>query len=132
MIPNRYPPRRMEVGAKRMKLKRKQIKSGNLLDMRPKRLYGHVSEDDGRVSVQIPRFGARWMRWLQKRLKRPYVLLHLDEVGTAVWLSCDGAKTVHEIGRQLEGRFGEKISPVWDRLPRFIGTLHSGRLIRFE
>ena len=59
-------------------------------------------------------------------------MLHLDDVGTEVWLSCDGTKTVHEIGKDLERKFGKKVTPVWDRLPRFIGTLHSGKLIRFE
>lgn len=115
-----------------MKLKRRNIKSTNFLDLKPTRLCSYVPEDEGKVSVQIPRFESKWMGWLQRRLRRPYVMLRLDEVGSAVWLSCDGEKTVHEIGCDLESKFGKKVAPIWERLPRFIGTLHSGRLIELK
>ncbi len=64
------------------------------------------------------------MGWLQRRLRRPYVQLHLDAVGSTVWLASDGERTVSDIGERLRERFGEDIEPVWDRLALFVRHMH--------
>lgn len=84
------------------------------------------------VSIQIPRFRSRWMGWLQCRLRRPYLQLHLDPIGTTVWLACDGEHSVADIGALLRDRFGPDIEPVWDRLALFVRHLARGRLIALE
>ncbi len=129
----------------------------NLLDMRPRRLCDHVPRPaaangtaaergaknaagppaSGRdaipcVSIRIPRFRSRWMGWLQRRLRRPYLQLHLDPVGTTVWLACDGEHSVADIGALLRDRFGPDIEPVWDRLALFVRHLARGALIELE
>ena len=104
------------------------VESPNLLDLRPRRLVQHRL--DGTLAVVlVPRFRARWMGWLQRRLKNPHIKLHLDELGTAVWIRCDGQRTVGQIGEQLRAEFGEKIEPVWDRLALFLRRMRQGRLI---
>jgi hypothetical protein len=100
----------------------------NLLDLKPRRLMSHEMEGD-RAVVLIPRFRARWLGWLQRRLRRPHVKLRLDDVGTAFWLSCDGATTLEQIGRTLQARFGEQVEPVWDRLALFVRQMHHGGLL---
>ena len=112
-------------------LKSKQIMGKNLLDLRPRRLFEHT-ERDGKISVQVPRFRSPLMAWFQKRLRRPYLELHLDELGSHVWLACDGHQTVEDIGRTLRERFGESIEPVWDRLGLFIQHIYKGQLIALE
>jgi hypothetical protein len=84
------------------------------------------------VSIQIPRFRSRWMGWLQCRLRRPYLQLHLDPIGTTVWLACDGEHSVADIGALLRDRFGPDIEPVWERLALFVRHLARGRLIALE
>lgn len=87
---------------------------------------------DGKVSVQIPRFRSRLMAWYQRRLKRPHLELQLDEIGSAVWLACDGQRNVAQIGDSLRQRFGERVEPVWDRLALFVQHMCKGELIVLE
>jgi hypothetical protein len=103
----------------------------NLLDLRPIRLLEHRMEED-RVTVLIPKYRSRWMGWLQRRLSRPYFRLHLDPVGTAVWLDCDGNRTVSDIGKRLKDKFGEDVEPLWDRLALFFRQMRKGRLIELR
>ena len=81
------------------------------------------------VVVQVPRFRSRWMGWLQRRLSKPFYQLHLDKIGSTVWLACDGESTVGDIGKRLKDRFGDEIEPLWDRLALFIRQMRSGKLI---
>jgi len=103
----------------------------NLLDLKPVRLMEHLMDND-LVVVQIPRFRSRWMGWLQGRLKKPCYQLHLDKIGSTVWLACDGESTVGDIGKRLKDRFGEEIEPLWDRLALFIRQMRSGKLIELK
>ena len=103
----------------------------NLLDLKPVRLMEHLMDND-LVVVQIPRFRSRWMGWLQRRLKKPCYQLHLDKIGSTVWLACDGESTVADIGNRLKERFGEEIEPLWDRLALFIRQMRSGKLIELK
>ncbi len=100
----------------------------NLLDLTPVRLFEHRLEED-KVIVLIPKYRSRWMSWLQRRLKRPFYLLHLDEIGSAFWLACDGQRNISAIGARLKERFGEDIEPVWDRLALFVRHMRKGKLI---
>jgi hypothetical protein len=103
----------------------------NLLELRPVRLMEHRIEGD-LVVVQVPRFRSRWMGWFQRRLKKPCFQLHLDKIGSSVWLACDGESTVGDIGKRLKDRFGEEIEPLWDRLALFIRQMRSGKLIELR
>jgi hypothetical protein len=106
-------------------------KDRNLLDLKPVRLMEHT-EAEGRVSVLVPRFRSRWLGFLQRRLRKPCVQLHLDEVGSAVWLACDGQRSVGQIGQALQERFGPQLDPIWDRLGLFVRHLHRGQLIALD
>ncbi len=84
------------------------------------------------VVVQIPRFRSRWMGWVQRRLKKPCYQLHLDKIGSAVWLGFDGESAVADIGKRLKDRFGDDIEPLWDRLALFIRQMCAGKLIELK
>jgi hypothetical protein len=103
----------------------------NLLDLKPRRLVAHEMEGD-RAVILIPRFRARWMGWFQRRLKNPHVKVRLDDVGTAVWLGCDGQTSLAQIGRDLQARFGERVEPIWDRLALFVRQMKRGRLLELK
>lgn len=72
------------------------------------------------------------MQWLQSRLKKPFIKVNLDEIGSAVWLLIDGHRKVFEIGHEMEVRFGEKIQPVNERLGLFLGNLKKNKFITWE
>lgn len=82
--------------------------------------------------LHVPRFRARWLQWLMKRLKKPYIRLGFDQFGSATWKLIDGQRTVIEISAALEKEFGEKIQPAKERVGMFIGTLHKNRFITLE
>ncbi len=108
-------------------MKRKKTER-NLLDLKPLRLFEHKLDGE-RATVLVPKYRTCWMQWLQRRLARPFWKLHLDEIGTAVWLECDGQRTVAEIGTHLKNEFGEAIEPVWERLPAFLRQMRRSELI---
>jgi len=95
----------------------------------PRACVEHEVGEEGIVSLLVPRFRVSWMQWLQKRLKRPHIKVKLDEVGSAVWQLIDGARTVAQIGGELEHRFGEKIHPTSERLGMYLGILRRNKFI---
>jgi hypothetical protein len=104
----------------------------NLLELVPERLIGFETVDEERVFLHAPRFRARWVRRLiEPRMKKPYIRVKLDEIGSAVWLACDGKTDVGRIATDLRARFGEAIEPCNDRLAMFIGGLVRARFLRF-
>lgn len=98
----------------------------------PAALIDHTVDDEGNLFLLVPRFRASWMQWLQKRLKKPHIKVKLDEIGAAVWLLMDRRRTVHEIGRELEKQFGQKIQPLEQRLGLFMGALRKNRFVALE
>lgn len=98
-------------------------------DLRPRRLC-RWEEKDGRVALLRPRFGRGWLgRRLQAVFNpRPYRVL-LDEVGSFIWLRCDGEARVESIAAAMKERFGGKVEPVEDRLVSFLQSLLRGRFV---
>lgn len=52
-----------------------------------------------------------------------YKKLELDEYSSAVFLEIDGEKTVEEVGKKLELKFGEKVNPLYERLLLFLNHI---------
>ncbi len=104
----------------------------NLFDLSPKREVEHRMEENGRVTLLVPRFQFAWMRkFFLPRGKNPHVLVALDEFGSHVWLASDGSATVGRIAENLRETFGEKAEPVYDRTAVFIQNLLRHRFISF-
>jgi hypothetical protein len=104
----------------------------NLLDLIPQRIIEHEIGSDDLVILLAPRFKNAFLRkHLQPRLKRPFLKVNLDEIGSAVWLLCDGKRSVGEIAEPLRERFRETIEPCYDRLGQFMQHLEANRFICF-
>lgn len=95
----------------------------NLLELVPRRQCEYDIDEDGRVTVKIPRFKHNWMKNLVPSWKSPYIRTKLDEVGSFVWKQCDGKTAVHDIGERMLEEFGEEIEPVYERLKVFFKQL---------
>jgi hypothetical protein len=105
-------------------------RGANLLDFVPERTKSFRNEANGLVTVLVPRFGDSSVgRFVQGFLGRPPVSLRLDEVGTAVWLLCDGRRSVYEIGGCLQEKFGDRIEPVYERLAFFLRRMRKAGII---
>lgn len=104
----------------------------NYLDLKPLRNEKIPwSEKDGKVTLEIENKGV-WNRIFQKLFKKPRVsYIHLDEIGSFVWPMLDGEKTVLEIGKAVEARFGEKANPLYERLVKYFEILKSYHFVYF-
>ena len=94
------------------------------------RKIGWEDGPESRAVLLIPRF--RWgplAKWLQPRLKRPFIKVKLDDIGSFVWKSCDGKATFTDIAGAMREKFGEKTEPAEDRLKKFLLTLRNNKFI---
>lgn len=109
------------------------MKHISALDLIPVRQHPFDKDKDNRVTVRVPKFRNKTMaRFLLPRQKSPFFSIHLDELGSAVWLSIDGEKNVQEICDRLSEKFGEKIKPAEERIPFFVSKLYQERYILFR
>lgn len=113
--------------------KKKKNDQINYLDLTPVKKYNFEIEENGFVSVLIPRFTNKFLvRYLSPRLKSPYVKAKLDEFGSQTWLEIDGVQNVHNIAQKLLNRNGEKIQPINERLTKFLTQLYNYNFITFN
>jgi len=113
---------------------RKKIDTSiNYLELTPVRNYDHVIEENGLVSVFVPKFDIKWIDTMMSRIvKSRFFKAKLDEFGTATWLEMDGNKSVQLISSHLSQKFGEKINPVDERLTKFLTELYKYNFITFK
>jgi hypothetical protein len=113
--------------------KKKELSDINYLQLTPGRLFDHVMEENGKVSVLIPRFTNKILvKTLVPMLKSPFVKTMFDEFGSQVWLEIDGKKKVLDISTNLRQKFGEKIEPVEERLTKFLTQLYNYNFVSFN
>jgi hypothetical protein len=105
----------------------------NLLDLIPERTRPFRDEDDGTVTVLVPRFGdGRAGHLLQKFVGKSPISLHLDEIGSEVWRLCDGRRSVYEIGECLRRKFGDRIEPVFEKLGVYFRRMKRADVIEWR
>jgi hypothetical protein len=105
----------------------------NYLDRVPRRNVDFEEGEGGRLVLLRPKFiTGPFARWLQPRLPRKHFRVKLDDVGTLVWRSIDGARNVGEIAEILFAEFGERVEPRYERCSRFIHSLHQGAMVAFD
>jgi hypothetical protein len=103
-----------------------------LLACRARRTAEHEVDPKGCVIVLQPRFSWKPLQRLMVRWKRPYLRVKLDELGSFVWLRCEGVATVSEIVVCIEEAFGDKVPNVRDRTLRFVRMLARSQLVMLE
>lgn len=116
-----------------MRLRKKKNLEVNLLDLIPRQMVEYEVDDTKLVTLLAPRFKNKLLKkWLKPRMKQPYLKVKLDEIGSAVWLLCDGQRNVKEITTVLREQFQEKIEPCYERLGVFFQQLEQTGLICYE
>lgn len=66
--------------------------------------------------------------FFKKQSSKPYKI-DLDEVGSFIWLQCDGKKNIGEITKITEDHFGDKVSPAKERVELFFNQMHKNKLV---
>jgi hypothetical protein len=113
--------------------KEKDLSDINYLELTPGRLFDHIMEENGKVSVLIPRFTNKILiKTISPMLKSPFVKTMFDEFGSQVWLEIDGKKKVLDISTSLKQKFGERIEPVEERLTKFLTQLYNYKFVSFN
>lgn len=114
-------------------LKKENKEDVNYLELTPLAHYEYERRNDGLINVLVPKFSNKILtKLIVPMLKSPYIRANMDELGTAVWLQIDGKTKVYQIASKLEEQFGEKISPVYDRLTIFLTQLYNAGFISFK
>lgn len=114
-------------------MKKKNISTENYLEKIPKREVSDFSCDsEGIITLEIENTGIA-NRIAQKLLKKPMVsYIHLDKFGSFVWSKIDDNKSILEIGKDVEEKFGEEANPLYERLAKFFQILQSYNFISFK
>ncbi len=77
------------------------------------------------VTLEIENRGL-FNRIAQRVFKKPKIsYVHLDELGSFVWLSIDGKTDIAEIGISVKERFGENAEPLYEKLAKYFQILKS-------
>jgi len=72
----------------------------------PLRQHDFEEHPDGLVTVLVPKFTSRFARrFVMPLLKKPCIRMHLDAVGSAIWLACDGRTNVARLITLVGARF---------------------------
>lgn len=82
-------------------------------------------DDNGIVTV-LEKQDHKIQKFFRKlKFKIPlYKEITLDEISSEVFLQIDGDKTVKEIGDNLEKKYGEKVTPLYERLLIFLNHIY--------
>jgi hypothetical protein len=113
--------------------RRKILKGSNFLELTPVKIRKEKFEENGLVSILVEKFENKFVRnFMLSRRRSPEIKIKLDEFGSEAWKLIDGSRKVEQIAKQLVEKYGEKISPVDERLGRFYTQLYEQRLISFK
>lgn len=88
---------------------------------------------DGGAVLLVPRFRKGPLaKWLQPKLRRPFIRVKLDEIGSFTWRSLDGKTSFADVVRSLKDHFGEKVEPAEERLRMFMTILYRDKFVQLE
>lgn len=99
-------------------------------DIIVERKIGWEGGPEDRAVLLIPRFRRGPLaKWLQPRLKRPFIRVNLDDIGSHVWKLCDGKATFASLAQSMREKFGDKAEPAEDRLKKFLIILRNNKFV---
>lgn len=97
------------------------------------RTIGWEDGPDGGAVLLVPRFRKGPLaKWLQPKLRRPFMKVKLDEVGSFAWRRLDGQTRFEDVARSLRDSFGEKVEPAEERLKTFMTILYRDKFVKLE
>lgn len=112
----------------------KEEKSANYLEFIPVVSEDLKYETDSSGCVTIFKENIGIFHFIaQKLFKKPRVSqIHLDEMGNFIWPLLDGKNDILIIGEAVKEAFGEKASPLYERLIQYLKTMESYGFIQIK
>jgi hypothetical protein len=90
----------------------------------PRKIVESENGPKGGAVLLVPRFRKGPLaKWLQPRLKRPFIKVNLDDMGSFVWTHIDGEKNYACILSEMRSKFGEEFAEPDIRLQKFLTVL---------
>lgn len=87
---------------------------------------------DGKVTINKENRGL-FNYLAQKLIKKPRVTqIHLDDMGSFIWLLIDGKKTIFDIAQLVKEKYGDAAEPLYDRLVQYFKTLSECSFITYK
>jgi hypothetical protein len=104
--------------------------------MVPIRNVKEFEELEGKVTLLLPKFKKEWMRrWFIPSRRSKYFRIHLDELGSEVWLNIDDKKNVNAICQSVSTFLNRKQQVeehLEERVTGFLNQLYKNRFIMFR
>jgi len=98
----------------------------------PRRQLDYEEHADGLVTVLVPKFTGRLARRvIVPFLKKPFIRMHLDAVGSTVWLACDGETDVARLAAMVAERFAMEPAAAAERVALFLRRLAGEGAVAF-
>ena len=115
------------------KERKKILKNTNTLDLTPVKLHNDEVNDDGMVTVFVPKFKNELAKkYIVPKLKSSNFNIKLDKLGSEVWKKMDGKNKVHEIINQLSEKYGDDFKNPEERITKYLFQLYEQKLISFN
>lgn len=115
------------------KERKRILKSTNTLDLTPVKLYSDQKNDEGLITVVIPKFKNKIaVKLISPRLKSDHFKIKLDKFGSAVWEKINGNLKVEKIIQDVKKKFGDELEQEEERITQFIFQLYSQGFISFK
>lgn len=109
------------------------LRSTNSMDLIPVRIAMHELSADMLVTLVIPKFkNEKFANWFIPKSRSKYFQIHLDEIGSALWLEIDGERNIADLGKTLEEKFGKRVHPTEETVTKFMSSLYNNRYVTFK
>lgn len=116
-----------------VKLSQLDPKLKRILNTYPIRNHVKWLKKNERVVLIYPKDFTKFENWLHKRIGGPEVIKRpMDEIGSMIWIMCDGKHTVNDICTELDAVYHEDVEPVLDNVSKFLEVLLKSNLIRLS
>lgn len=113
--------------------RKKILKSANTLDLTPLRIYSEHKNDEGLVTVIVPKFKNKFAtKYVSPKLKSDHFKIKLDKFGSAVWENINGNTKVEKIIKDVKKKFGDELEQEEERITKFIFQLYTQGFISFK
>ncbi len=105
----------------------------NFLELIPVKNIEWAQDDNGKVYLIKEKTKSKIIKKIIDFLnKQQFFNIHLDDHGTAAWLSIDGEKTVHDISQILKEKFGDDFTQAEERVSFFVGNMSKHGFVQLK
>jgi hypothetical protein len=112
--------------------RRKILKKLNYLEVVPVAKVGHETDEKGLVILLVPKFSNEKFNNFMFKNRTRHFKIHLDELGSSVWMQIDGLRKVGDIVHNLNEAKEGGLPDAEMRVTKFMTILYETRYISFR